>query len=146
MADEVVDIEEDEEESTRAENIRALVGWGIIAIGTVVFVWRIFTQLGVGWSGKDQDALDLVRSFQAPGMAHNLADQTIALGEAAREKGSFVGQFAWSARQDDAAIYNVELIWKEGSSTKKATWRVDLEDESIRPIGPDAGAFMKKIE
>lgn len=123
----------------------AILGWGALAAMTVAFVWYISTQLGVEWANREQEALDLVRNYQGPGMQTKLTDQLIYVSENARKKGGFVGQFAWSATQDEGSLYKVELIWKDGSATQKALWLVNLEDKSIKPSGPDAAQFMKPI-
>lgn len=121
----------------------AYLGWGLIAVLTVAFIWYVSTQLGVEWTGREQEALELVRAYKGPGMEMKLSDQLIEISDAARRDGKFVGQFSWSATQDEGPRYKVELIWKEGSSTHKALWLVNLEDKSIKPQGPDAAQFMK---
>lgn len=123
----------------------AIIGWGLLAVLTIGFIWYISTQLGVEWAGREQEALDTVRNYKGPGMQTKLTDQLIFVSENARKKGGFVGQFAWSATQDEGALYKVELIWKDGSATQKALWLVNLEDGSVKPQGPDAAQFMKPI-
>ena len=129
----------------KQSHVGAILGWGLLAVLTIGFIWYISTQLGVEWAGRDQEALDLVRNYKGPGMEVKLTDQLIYVSENARKKGNFVGQFAWSAAQEDGSLYKVELIWKEGSATRKALWLVNLEDQSIKPQGPDAAQFMKPI-
>jgi len=124
-------------------HIGAIIGWGSLALGTIAFIYFIAIQLGVGWEGREKEALDLVRQFKGPGMQYNLADQTIAVGNIAREKGSFLGEFSWSAKHDEGPVYKVELTWKEVSSNHRATWKVNLEDKSVLPNDVEAQKFMK---
>jgi hypothetical protein len=131
--------------SKGGSHIGAIIGWGSLALGTIAFIYFIAIQLGVGWEGREQEALNLVREFKGPGMQYNLADQTIALGNAAREKGGFLGEFSWSAKHDEGPLYKVELTWKEGSSNHRATWKVNLEDRSVLPGDVEAQKFMKPI-
>ena len=129
----------------KQSSLPAIIGWGSLALMTIAFIWYVSTQLGVEWAGRDQEALDLVRHYKGPGMQTKLQDQLIFVSENARKKGNFVGQFSWSATQDEGPLYKVELIWKEGSATRKALWTANLEDQSIKPQGPDAAQFMKPI-
>jgi hypothetical protein len=124
----------------------ALLGWGALGIATIGFVWFLAVQLAPGWEGREQEALERVKKFQSSEMKYSLADQTIAVGNAARAKGHFVGEFHWNATQENGPTYKVELIWKEDSATKKATWFVDLEQEEIKPQGEQASEFMKPVE
>jgi hypothetical protein len=132
-------------EKQGGSHLGAIIGWGGLAVATIIFIYFIAVQLGVGWEGREQEALDLVRQYKAPGMQYNLADQTIALGNAAREKGGFLGEFSWSAKHDEGPIYKVELTWKEGSSNHRAAWKVNLEDKSVTPGDVEAQKFMKPI-
>jgi hypothetical protein len=38
------------------------------------------------------------------------------------------------------------MIWKDSDDTKKAAWKVNLEDKTVTALGPDAQQFMKPIE
>ena len=126
-------------------HIGAIVGWGSMAIATIVFIWFIMTQLAVGWEERGDEALALVKKWKGPGMSYNLSDQAIAVGNDARAKGRFIGQFSWAATQEEGPLYKVELIWKEDSVTKKATWEVNLQDSTVTAKGADAEAFMKPV-
>jgi hypothetical protein len=127
----------------KKSNLPAILGWGGLAAATLVFVYFISTQLGVGWEGRDQEAMNLVRQYKGPGMQYTLSDQTIAVGNAAREAGGFVGEFSWGVKHDEGPVYKVELTWKEGSSNHRATWKVNLEDKSVLPNDVEAQKFMK---
>ncbi|MFN8600582.1 MAG: hypothetical protein U0842_08910 [Candidatus Binatia bacterium] len=121
----------------------AILGWGSLALGTIAFIYFIAIQLGVQWEGREQEALKMVREYKGPGMQFNLADQTIAVGNAAREKGGFIGEFSWAAKHDEGPAYKVELTWKEGSSNHRASWKVNLEDKTVLPADVEAQKFMK---
>lgn len=123
----------------------AILGWGALAVGTIAFIWFISTQLGVGWEGREKEALELVREYKAPAMQYNLADQTIAVGNAARERGEFIGEFSWSAKHQEGPVYRVDLTWKEGSSNHRASWVVNLEEKTVVAGGPEAQKFMQPI-
>lgn len=129
----------------KGSHLAAILGWGSLALGTIAFIYFISLQLGVQWEGREQEALQMVREYKGPGMQFNLADQTIAVGNAAREKGGFIGEFSWSAKHDEGPAYKVELTWKEGSSNHRATWKVNLEDKSVLPGDVEAQKFMKPV-
>jgi hypothetical protein len=129
--------------SKQGSNLGAIIGWGGLAVATVIFIYFIAAQLGVGWEGREQEALKLVKQYKAPGMQYDLADQTIAVGNAAREAGGFLGEFFWASKHEDGPIYRVELTWKEGSANHRASWKVNLEDKSVKPNDVEAQRFMK---
>ncbi len=128
----------------KGSNLGALIGWGLLAVGTIAFIWFIRTQLSAGWEDREKEALEMVQAQKAPGMAHTLKDSTIEIGNAARASGSFVGQFSWSASQVQGPSYVVKLTWMEGSEHRRAAWDVDLEKQSIEPSGPEATEFMQR--
>jgi len=130
-------------DENKGSNLPAILGWGGLAVATIAFIYFISIQLGVGWEGRDQEALNMVRQYKGPGMQYNLADQTIAVGNAAREAGGFLGEFSWGAKHDEGPVYKVELTWKEGSSNHRATWKVNLEDKTVQPNDVEAQKFMK---
>jgi hypothetical protein len=132
-------------DTQQGSHLGAILGWGSLALGTIAFIYFISLQLGVQWDGREQEALQMVREYKGPGMQFNLADHTIALGNAAREKGGFLGEFSWSAKHDEGPAYKVELTWKEGSSNHRATWKVNLEDKSVLPSDVEAQRFMKPV-
>ena len=45
----------------KSNNLPAILGWGGLAVATIVFIYFISMQLGVGWEGREQEALNLVR-------------------------------------------------------------------------------------
>ena len=130
-------------EPQKTSNMAAILGWGSLALGTIAFIYFIAIQLGVQWEGREQEALKMVREYKGAGMQFNLADQTIAVGNAAREKGGFIGEFSWAAKHDEGPAYKVELTWKEGSSNHRASWKVNLEDKTVLPADVEAQKFMK---
>lgn len=126
-------------------HLGAIVGWGLLAVATLGFIWFVFTQLGAGWEGRENEAQEIVQNYQGPDMQYTLKDQLIEFGNQARAKGRFVGTFAWSTTQDDGPLYKVSLIWKEDSATRKATWLVNLEDGSIVADTESAKRIMKPV-
>lgn len=124
-------------------HVGAIVGWGLLAVATVGFIWFIVTQLGAGYENREAEAQEMVQKYKGPQMQYTLKDQLIEFGNNARAKGRFVGTFAWSTTQDDGPIYRVSLVWKEDSATRKASWLVNLQDNSIEPEGDEAKSFMQ---
>ncbi len=121
----------------------AMIGWGLLGVATLGFVWFVVTQIGAGWEGRETEAQEIVQNYKSPEMQYTLKDQLIEFGNQARAKGRFVGTFAWSTTQDEGPLYRVSLVWKEDSATQKASWLVDLQDGSIKPEGKQAEGFMK---
>jgi hypothetical protein len=122
----------------------AILGWGILALGTIGFIWFISTQLSVGWENREKDALEMARTYQGAGMKTKLSDHTIEVGNLARANGQFVGEFSWSATQTQGPLYKVLLRWVENSEHKRATWNVDLEKKTVEPADPEAKEFMAR--
>ncbi|MBU6282225.1 hypothetical protein KGQ64_08300 [bacterium] len=119
-------------------NAGGLLGWLALALGTLGFIWFVSHQLGAGWEGRENEAQAKVRELKLPGMSRNLSDATIDMSNEARTKGTFVGQFAWSAAQVQGPLYTVKLNWMEGSEHKRAEFQVDLENKTVVPGGPSA--------
>lgn len=125
-------------EANKGWSAGGLFGWLALALGTLGFIWFVSHQLGAGWEGRENEALGKVRGLQLPGMTRNLSDATIDLSNEARTKGTFVGQFAWSASQVQGPLYTVKLNWMEGSEHKRAEFQVDLQNATVVPGGPAA--------
>jgi hypothetical protein len=128
----------------KKSHVGAALGWGLLAVATIGFIWFISTQLSVGYEGREDEALQMVKSLQLPGMKHTLSDSTIEIGNEARASGSFIGQFSWSASQVQGPMYLVKLTWMEGSEHRRAEWSVDLEKKKIEAAGPSAADFLKR--
>jgi len=128
----------------KQSHMGAIVGFGILALGTLGFIWFVSTQLSVGWEDREPEALAMVKNLKLPGMKHTLSDSTIEIGNAARASGSFVGQFSWSTSQVQGPLYAVKLTWMEGSEHRRAEWKVDLENKKVEPAGTEASDFMKR--
>lgn len=124
----------------------AAIGWGLIAVAALGFIWFIFTQIGAGWEGRETEAQELVQNYKGPEMQYTMKDQLIEFGNAARAKGRFVGTFAWSTTHDEGPLFKVQLVFQEDSSTRKATWLVNLEDGSIKADSKTAAKLMKPLE
>lgn len=128
----------------KQSHLGVIVGFAILAIGTIGFIWFVSTQLSVGWEDRENEALAMVKELKLPGMKYNLTDSTIEIGNAARTGGSFVGQFSWSASQVQGPNYSVKLTWMEGSEHRRAEWAVDLEQKKVEPNGTEAVDFLKR--
>lgn len=115
----------------------ALVGWGSLAAFSIFFVWLISTQLGENWAKREPEAVQLVKDYRPDG-TDTLSDMTKAYSLRAKDKGSYVGEFTWDAKQRDGAEYEVTLLWKEGEGHRVAVWRVDIGSKEIRPQGDEA--------
>lgn len=124
----------------------AAIGWGLLAVAALGFIWFVVTQIGAGWEGRETEAQQLVQNYKGPEMKYSMKDQLIEFGNAARAKGSFVGTFAWSTIHDEGPMYKVQLVFQEDSSTRKATWLVNLEDGSITADSKTATKLMKPLE
>lgn len=131
----------DQEQQKEQSSWPALLGWGSLAVFSIVFVWLISSQLGETWAKKEQDAIKLTREFQPPGSEFNLGDLTKVYSINAKQKDAYVGEFQWSAVQKDGPDYQVTLLWKEGNKTRQAIWRVDLKTQDIRPQGNEASSL-----
>ncbi len=125
-------------DGNKGSNAGGLLGWLALALGTLGFIWFVSHQLGAGWEGRENEAQAKVRELKLPGMSRNLSDATIDMSNEARTKGTFVGQFAWSAAQVQGPLYTVKLNWMEGSEHKRAEFQVDLENKTVVPGGPSA--------
>jgi hypothetical protein len=123
----------------------AVVGWGSLAIFTVVFVWLISTQLGENWAKRESEAVKIVKDFRPDG-GDTLSDLTKAFSLRAKDQGQYVGEFTWDAKQRDGSEYEVTLLWKEGESHHVGIWRVDLANKEIRPQGDEAASLPKRAK
>ena len=119
----------------------AVVGWGSLAVFSIVFVWLIRSQLGESWAKKEDQAIRIVRQFHPPGSQYNLGDLTKVYSIKARAKNAYVGEFQWSATQKDGSSYEVTLVWKEGNKSRVAVWRVDLKTNDVRAQGEIASSL-----
>jgi len=76
-------------------------------------------------TGKPETLEDLIRGYSLK----------------AKEKGGYVGEFTWDAKQKNGSEYEVTLLWKNGNNHRVALWRVDLAQKEVRPQG-DAAASL----
>jgi hypothetical protein len=124
----------------------AVVGWGSLAVFSIVFVWTIRSQLGESWAKKEDQAINIVRQFRPPDSPYSLGDLTKVYSIKARERNAYVGEFQWSANQEDGPTYAVTLIWKEGNKSRAAVWRVNLDTKDVRPQGQTASNLPAKAQ
>jgi len=129
----------------RDRSWQAVIGWGALALFAIGFVWFISTQLGETWSKREKDAVQLAKDFRPDG-GMNLSDLTKDYSLKAKEKGAYVGEFTWDAKQKDGPQYEVSLLWKEGEAHKVAVWVVDLKSKEVRPQGDEAASLPKRAK
>jgi len=135
-------------DTTRAKDgsaIKAIIGWGALALFTIAFAGIVISQLQSTeeWSGKTKDAIDLVRGFKPDGQQDTLDDLLKGYSLKAKDKGGYVGEFSWNSTQKDGPEYEVTLLWKEGNNHRTALWRVDLDKQAVRPQG-DAASLPQR--
>ena len=123
----------------------AILGWGSLALFSVGFVWVISTQLGESWARREKEALQLVKDFRPDG-GMTLSDLTKDYSLKAKDKGAYVGEFTWEAKQKEGPQYEVTLLWKEGENHRVAVWLVDLHSKEIRPQGDEAASLPKRAK
>jgi hypothetical protein len=129
-------------ESARA----AILGWGALAVFAVGFGAYVGAPLIIGerWSDKQNEAIELVKA-QKPTGGDTLYDMIRAYSLAARDQDVYVGEFSWSALQQDGPEYEVTLLWTEGQTKKVALWRVNLQTKDIRPQGNEAAGLASRL-
>ncbi len=137
---------EDESTQVRESALGTVLGWGGLAIFSIVFGWYVGAPLIIGerWSDKQSDATQLVKDSKPLG-ADSLYDMIRAYSLKAKERDVFVGEFNWSAIQRDGPEYEVTLLWTEGQSKKVALWRVNLKTKEIRPQGNEASGLAARL-
>lgn len=124
----------------------AILGWGGLGLFTLGFAWVIIAQLqeSEAWSDKGKEAVQLVREFKPEGGADSLDDLIKGYSLKAKDKGGYVGEFTWDAKQKEGPEYEVTLLWKEGNNHRVALWRVDLSQQSVRPQGDAAAGLPER--
>lgn len=127
--------------------IGTLLGWGSLAVFCLAFAWYVGAPLIIGerWSDKQQDAVDLVKN-QRPAGNDTLYDLIRGYSLKAKEMDLYIGEFSWSAIQQEGPEYQVTLLWKEGEQRKAALWRVNLKSREIRPQGDEAAGLVRRIQ
>ncbi len=138
----MTDSTEEKTEST----VGAILGWGGLAVFSIVFGWYVGAPLIVGerWADKKNDAVQLVKNYK-PISADTLYDMIRAYSLKAKAKDIYVGEFSWDAIQSDGPEYKVTLLWTEGSERKVAVWRVNLKTNEVRPQGNEAAGLPQRL-
>lgn len=128
-------------------SLGAILGWGGLAVFAIAFGWYVGAPLIVGqrWSDKQSDAIQLVKDYKPNGHT-SLYDLIRTYAQQASGRGSYVGEFSWSAVQRDGPEYEVTLLWTEASERKVAVWRVNLKNRAApRPQGNDAANLLQRL-
>jgi hypothetical protein len=132
-------------EEKGGSNLAAILGWGGLAVAALGFgFWVFSSQLSIRWEGREKEALEMARNFQAEGMKYKLDDLKIELQSEARARGEFIGQFEWSTVHSEGPVYKVTLTWMEKDQHRRAAWNVDLAKKTVTPADPEAEAFIKR--
>jgi hypothetical protein len=136
----------DRTEEKHESSLGAILGWGSLALFSIVFGWYVGAPLIVGerWADKKTDAVQLVRNYHPSG-GDTLYDMIRGYSLKAHDQGVYVGEFNWDAIQRDGPEYEVTLLWTEGAERKVAVWRVNLKTGEIRPQGNEAAGLPQKI-
>jgi len=135
------------EQTGKSESARAaILGWGALAVFALAFGSYVGAPLIIGerWQDKQNDAIQLVKD-QKPTGNDTLYDLIRAYSLKAKDQDVYVGEFSWSAIQQDGPEYEVRLLWTEGQGKKEAVWRVNLENKEIRPQGNEASDLPGRL-
>jgi hypothetical protein len=134
-------------EERQESSLGAILGWGGLAIFAIAFGWYVGAPLIVGerWSDKQNEAIQLVKDYTPTGK-QTLYDMIRAYADKGRERGTYIGEFNWSAMQRDGPEYQVTLLWKEGDESKVAVWLVNLKSKGPpRPQGNEAASLPQRF-
>jgi hypothetical protein len=137
------------EEANKHESARAaILGWGALAVFALAFGLYVGAPLVIGerWADKQTDAIELVKD-QKPTGGDTLYDMIRAYSLKAKDHPELpsVGEFSWSALQQDGPEYEVTLLWTETGTKKVALWRVNLQTKSVRPQGDEAAGLAPRL-
>ena len=134
------------EQGKKERSWPAVIGWGSLALFSVVFVWLISNQLAESWSKREEEAKKMVREYKPDNGTLTLDDMTKLLQTQGTDVDVFVGEFSWESKQKDGPEYQVILTWREGSNHRQAVWLADLKNKQIRPQGDEAASIPKKAQ
>jgi hypothetical protein len=126
--------------------IGTVLGWGALGIFAIGFGWYVGAPLIVGerWADKQDRAIQVVKDFKPDG-TDSLYDMLRNYSLKAKERDLFIGEMSWSAIQREGPEYEVTLLWTEGQTKSVALWRVNIENNEIRPQGNEAGGLPQRL-
>ena len=136
----------DATEQKKDSALPAILGWGGLAVFTVLFAWIVINQLQSAeeWANRGTEAVALVKQFKPDGKPDTMEDLMKGYSLKAKEKGVYVGEFTWNSTQKDGPEYEVTLLYKEGNNHRVALWRVDLSQKDVRPQGDAAAGLPQR--
>ncbi len=136
----------DAREQKKDSALPAILGWGGLALFTVLFAWIVINQLQSAeeWANRGTEAVALVKQFKPDGKPDTMEDLMKGYSLKAKEKGVYVGEFTWNSTQKDGPEYEVTLLYKEGNNHRVALWRVDLSQKDVRPQGDAAAGLPQR--
>lgn len=126
--------------------VAAILGWGGLAVFTLLFAWIVINQLQSAeeWANRGTEAVTLVKAFKPDGNPDTMEDLMKGYSLKAKDKGVYVGEFTWNSTQKDGPEYEVTLLYKEGNNHRVALWRVDLSQKDVRPQGDAAASLPQR--
>lgn len=136
----------DATEQKKDSALPAILGWGGLAVFTILFAWIVINQLQSAeeWANRGAEAVTLVKQFKPDGKPDTMEDLMKGYSLKAKEKGVYVGEFTWNSTQKDGPEYEVTLLYKEGNNHRVALWRVDLSQKDVRPQGDAAAGLPQR--
>jgi len=134
------------EQKKDSSAVAAILGWGGLAVFTVLFAWIVINQLQSAeeWANRGPEAVALVKQFKPDGKPDTMEDLMKGYSLKAKEKGVYVGEFTWNSTQKDGPEYEVTLLYKEGNNHRVVLWRVDLSQKDVRPQGDAAAGLPQR--
>jgi len=125
-----------------------ILGWGALGVFALVFGWTVGAPLIIGerWADQQDKAIAVLKNQKPEGSTSTIDDLIRDYSIQMKGKEVYVGEFNWSAIQQEGPEYQVTLLWREGNERKAALWRVNLQTDEVRPQGDEASNLIKRIQ